>query len=107
MAGSRFTAGGRMTRDTFNHLHLSSHTAETLADVVVYGPPILCAAGAFLLARRGVDWAASICLAFFAGLALLVSGFMIGDVAEIIGPLVLAAIPYLMILAGAAFAGAT
>ena len=95
-----------MSRDAFNQLRPSPHGAEMLASIALYGPPFLAAAVAFLLARRGTSWTASLWIGFFAGFALLAGGFMIDDVAEMIGPMVLAAVPYFAIVVGFSFAGA-
>jgi ABC-type uncharacterized transport system permease subunit len=81
-----------------------SSTEEHLADLVVYGSPVLSVAVAAVLARRGSGPVASTIAGFAAAFAIIVIAFMT-DLSDILGPLVFVFIPGMLFLVGGGFFG--
>ena len=76
-----------------------SSTEEHLADLVIYGSPVLSIAIAAVVARRGSGALASTIAGFAAGMTIVVIAFLT-DLSDILGPMVLAIVPYMLFLVG-------
>ena len=95
-----------MMSDNFDRLIPGMAMAERFAGLILLGCPLVSAGVAFALARRGSSAAASASGGFFAGMLVLIIAFMT-KLADLLGPMVLAMIPYMLVVAGGGFVGAT
>ena len=77
-----------------------SSTEKNLADLVVYGSPVVSIAVGALVGRWGGGVIASTLAGFAAGAAIVVIAFLT-PLSDILGPLVFVFIPSILILIGA------
>jgi hypothetical protein len=97
-------AGSRPRVRSFYLTGSSSETTHLLVEAVIFGSPIVSCVVAFVLARRGRSSSFATLGGFFSGMLILVGAFFT-DLADTLGPLVLAIIPYMLVLAAGGIIG--